>query len=126
MAESNRRRSKKLSCVKWEGEIMKALVLIAALLVPGVAWAEGWVMICPRFFQVGEMLILDDNPATKWEQFVATDSALQCENAKVQIISRAQELFQGSKEQRDFHKERSRLCQCMPYDLWWKSQQPSR
>ncbi len=46
---------------------MKALVLIGVLLVPSLAWAEGWVLVSPPYEIRGNEVIHLGVPVSRWE-----------------------------------------------------------
>ncbi len=103
-----------------KGGAMKALMLIAALLVPDAAWAEAWVFIVPPRVNTDKGRVTDTKaPIGQWQQLGAFDTARECEATK----SRAAEVIgKGSPDWYSWYN----AGRCMPYDLWWKTQQPSR
>ena len=98
---------------------MKALMLIAAILVPGVAWAEGWVLISPPFEVKGKEVIHHVAPVGQWDQVGAFDSARECEDIRMSLAKNAE-------EDKSLTAQASKIGRCMPYSLWWQSEQSSR
>lgn len=116
---------------------MRELVLIVALLVPGVAWAEGWVMILPptKWEEASGTYstpsVVLDAPMSKWKYFSAYDTAVACEQAK-SARSRALGAEAASCNVEDLicragigAANQQLEARCVPYDLWWSSQQSS-
>ncbi len=97
---------------------MMALVLIGMLLVPSLAWAEGWVLVSPPFEIRGNEVIHLGVPLSQWEYVGAFDSARECEDVRLALGKEA-------KKDKSFTAQASKIGQCMPYALWWQSKQPS-
>lgn len=102
---------------------MKVLMLMAALLVPGVAWAVGWVLIWPKIdIKDGRPISRIFDPVANWEQVYAFDSATVCEQVRKNMIDQAKRDSKGDNS--DFNWVGANASRCMPYVLWWQSQQP--
>jgi len=99
---------------------MKKLLLIVALILPGTAWAEAWVLLLPPRVNTKEGRVTDTNaPIKQWAEQSSYDTARECQAAKRQ----AAESARGSSLDWYFWFDSAR---CVPYDLWWKAQEPAR
>ncbi len=98
------------------------LISLMFLLVASPAWAEAWVLICPPIEWTNNQPTLKATaPISEWEQIRAYDSASGCEAGREPVISKG-----DSERMKRFEKESSLICRCMPYALWWQTQQLKR
>jgi hypothetical protein len=116
--------------VTWSNAALRRTVafLLLLLSIPGVADAAGWVLVHPPRDEKGNYL---PNVSINryWTQLAAFDTAAQCEAQRmVEINFWAGHMEKAAdRENKEWLKQRWRnefLIRCMPYDLWWKSQQP--
>ncbi len=104
---------------------MKVLIVVAALLVPAVAWADAWVLVCPPPGDPPDT----EAPIVKWKQHSAYDSAAACEGKRVSLAETIANSPADTEETRTARANNiayALACRCMPYELWWRTQQPSR
>jgi hypothetical protein len=110
---------------------MIRVVLLVALLMPSVVWAEGWVMVCPPVEWRDKPADFISSRVSQWTPEGAFDKAEGCENAKSNEIIMWMNNFAAMKNtpqlasEANYQYTRYGLCRCMPYDLWWRSQ-PAR
>jgi hypothetical protein len=107
------------------------LLLLAILVVPAPAISAGWVLVAPPRDEKGRYL-RDAPVGSTWTQVSAFDSATQCEVQREVEINFWRDRFQEmpnteeyASSKRDFFQrwQDEFLIRCMPYDLWWKTQQ---
>lgn len=111
------------------GIFLLAALLFSLLPVSIFAEAAGWVLIAPPRDKSGNY-IRTVPVSRSWTQVGAFDSAAECEaQRKVEL-----ETFGGwfglpdgkTKEEASQEWRDQFLLRCMPYDLWWRAQQPAR
>jgi len=104
------------------------VVSFAFLATPSFAEAAAWVLIAPPRDKNGDYI--RNGPVNgSWTQIAAFDNAAQCEQQRdVEIDTWKHWIGMPEGEmKRWFQKTHSNefLIRCMPYDLWWRAQQPS-
>lgn len=101
-----------------------ALISLMLMLVASPAWAGEWVLIAPRVGQDGNRIFLRlTDPVSKWEQIYAFDSASVCEEVRAKMMDAAK---RQAKDNSDLDLMSAATSRCMPYNLWWQAQQPTR
>jgi hypothetical protein len=104
--------------------MLLAALLFALLATPFFAEAAGWVLIAPPKDKNGDY-VRNAPVNDSWTQIAAFDNAAQCEEQRMAEINS----WRRQLETAPFLKQRwldEFLIRCMPYDLWWRAQQPPR
>jgi len=109
--------------------LLACTLLLSVLATPNFAEAAGWVLIAPPRDKNGDYI--RNVPVNgSWTQIAAFDNAAQCEEQRTVEIKTWEDwtkITDGEVKE----KARQRwlnefLLRCMPYDLWWRAQQPAR
>jgi hypothetical protein len=109
--------------------VLLATLFYASSAVPTFAEAAGWVLIAPPRDKNGDYV--RNVPVNGWwTQLAAFDNAAQCEDQRMVEIKTYEGWF-GLPNGETKEKLRrvwidEHLLRCMPYDLWWRAQQPPR
>jgi hypothetical protein len=103
------------------------LALCSVLIVPAFAKAAGWVLIAPPRDANGQYI--QNAPVSgSWTQVAAFDNAAQCEQQRMTEIETWERRYgkaEGKLKEWLFQTWKNEfLIRCMPYELWWKAQQP--
>jgi hypothetical protein len=107
--------------------VLLATLFYASLAAPIFAEAAGWVLIQPPRDNNGD--VVRDVPVNgSWRQMAAFDDAAQCEGRRWEEIKGWELLWKEHPEWQWLEREwiEAFLLRCMPYDLWWRAQQPPR
>jgi hypothetical protein len=114
--------------------MLARLLLLGTVLyaswVPTFAEAAGWVLIIPPLDKNGNLI--RNAPVSSWGQWAAFDNAAQCEQHRMANINDWQSWMEDPKTDlklREFLRQQwinSFSIRCMPYDLWWRAQEPAR
>ncbi len=96
---------------------MRRIVIITlVLLMPASAWAEGWVLIAAPM-DLKSDLPIPNAPIREWTQIAAFSTAESCEYYRTGFDEGV------TKANPKIPKLSPFISRCMPYDLWWQSQQ---
>jgi hypothetical protein len=112
------------------GLLLLATVFYTSLAVPTFAEAAGWVLIAPPRQRNGDYV--QNVPVNGWwMQLAAFDNAAQCEQQRMVEINSWRGHMDGTAdgEHKEWLNRRwmdAFLLRCVPYDFWWRAQQPSR
>jgi hypothetical protein len=109
--------------------LASTFTLLFSLAIPAFAGAAGWVLIGPPRDKNGDYI--RNVPVNgSWTQLAAFDTAAQCEDQRMTEINTYKEWFKlpegKTKTELSQLWTQQFLLRCMPYDLWWKAQQPAR
>jgi hypothetical protein len=109
--------------------LLLATVLYASLALPTFAEAAGWVLIIPPLDKNGNNI--RNAPVSSWGQWAAFDNAAQCEQHRMANINGWKSWMESeaSADVKEFVRQQwinSFAVRCMPYDLWWRAQEPAR